>query len=106
MRWVRKAGEASVSAWKKARESRGAREAKPEVSDAMRRSLEEGPAIDVKGEAKDGGAAAAAEAARKAREAADQASKPADGPEETTSRLLRAKRRATGDDAPKGGDGG
>ena len=103
---VRKAGEASVSAWKKARESRGAREAKPEVSDAMRRSLEEGPAIDVRGEAKDGGAAAAAEAARKAREAAEQGSKPSDGPEETTSRLLRAKRRATGDDAPKGGEGG
>jgi uncharacterized membrane protein len=108
---TRQAGEASMSAWRKARAQRGAREAPTATSEAMRKSLEEGPAIDVRGEAKDGGAAADAAARKTAQSAAEKsaqgaAGEGADGPEETTSRLLRAKRRATGGDEPQGGGGG
>jgi len=99
---VREAGERSVAAWKKAREQRGAREAKPEAADAMRRALEQGPALDVRSETADGGAANEARARAQQSDAAGQP-EGADAveAEDTTSRLLRAKKRASGggDDA-------
>jgi len=96
---VRKVGEGTVVAWKKARDSRGARETTAGAAEAMRKNLEEGPALDVRSETKDGGAAAAAAAAAKnAQSNTDDAAKPADVEENTASRLLRAKRRATGGD--------
>jgi hypothetical protein len=108
---VRKVGDGTVEAWKKARSKSGARggaagEA-PATSDAMRDTLERGPGLDVRGAVKEGGTAPAPEAPRKPK--ADEPA--AGGDEETTSRLLRAKRRATGDgggDAAdgKGGGGG
>jgi hypothetical protein len=96
---VRKVGEGTVVAWKKARDSRGARETTAGAAEAMRKNLEEGPALDVRSETKDGGAAAAAAAsAKNAQSNTDDAAKPADVEENTASRLLRAKRRATGGD--------
>jgi uncharacterized membrane protein len=110
---VRQAGDGTVAAWKKARQSRGAREAAPEQTAAMRRTLEEGPALDVRAEAKDGGAAAEA-AAKRAQQQAKRGGAAGDAPgagadaepQDTTSRLLRAKRRATGDDGSANGEGG
>jgi hypothetical protein len=110
---VRQAGDGTVAAWKKARQSRGAREAAPEQTAAMRRTLEEGPALDVRAEAKDGGAAAEA-AAKRAQQQAKRGGAAGDTPgagadaepQDTTSRLLRAKRRATGDDGSANGEGG
>ncbi len=92
---VRAVGEGTVAAWRKARDARGAREASPETAQAMRRTLDEGPALDVRGEVKDGGAAADAARAKSASQPPD-GEKPAAEEENTTSRLLRAKRRATG----------
>jgi hypothetical protein len=109
---VRKVGDGTVEAWKKARSKSGARGgagtgegAAP--SDSMRDTLERGPGLDVRNAVKEGGTAPAPDAPR-----APKGDEPAaGGDEETTSRLLRAKRRATGDgggDAAdgKGGGGG
>ncbi len=111
----RSAGAESVEAWKKARSKSGSpsgaqRSAKDLSSerarDAMRETLEKGPALDVRQETKDGGAAATRGRGDGASASGDNARgggdvKNADD-ENTTSRLLRAKRRATGGDA--GGD--
>ncbi len=107
---VRNAGDGTVAAWRKAREQRGAREASPEATASMRRTLEEGPALDVRRDVREGGAGVAP----KPSSSAPDASPASQGDEDTTSRLLRAKRRATGDngdndgggDAPRGGTTG
>jgi len=100
---VREAGDRSMAAWKKAREQRGAREAPAAQSEALRKTLEQGPVLDVRSETADGGEANAAKQ-RAQQQAA--AAEPAPGePEDTTSRLLRAKKRASGGGSD-GGDGG
>jgi hypothetical protein len=72
----------------------------------MRRTLEEGPALDVRRDVREGGAGVAP----KPPSSAPDAPSGSDAAEDTTSRLLRAKRRATGDDgggdAPRGGTAG
>jgi hypothetical protein len=109
---VRKVGDGTVEAWKKARSKSGARGGAgtgegAATSDSMRDTLERGPGLDVRNAVKEGGTAPAPDAPR-----APKGDEPAaGGDEETTSRLLRAKRRATGDgggDAAdgKGGGGG
>ena len=106
---VRKVGDGTVAAWKKARAKSGeSASATPAASDAMRKAMEEGPSLDVRNEVKDGGTAARAQATRAAgdKPAGDAAATP-EADENTTSRLLRAKRRATGgDDAGDSSNGG
>jgi uncharacterized membrane protein/Mg-chelatase subunit ChlD len=109
---VRKVGDGTVEAWKKARSKSGARGGASAgeggaTSDSMRDTLERGPGLDVRNAVKEGGTAPAPDAPRAAK--GDEPA--AGGDEVTTSRLLRAKRRATGDgggDAAdgKGGGGG
>jgi len=114
---VRKVGDGTVEAWKKARSKSGARGGTGEgagggagagTSDAMRDTLERGPGLDVRNAVKEGGTAPAPDAPRKPK--ADEPAAGAGGDEETTSRLLRAKRRATGGEGDgadgKGGGGG
>jgi hypothetical protein len=101
---VREAGDRSMAAWKKAREQRGAREAPAAQSEALRRTLEEGPSLDVRSETADGGEANAAR--QRAQQQAAGAEPAAGEPEDTTSRLLRAKKRAAGGDGSEGGPGG
>ncbi|MEY3025338.1 MAG: hypothetical protein RLZZ238_235 [Planctomycetota bacterium] len=103
---VRSAGEGSMAAWKKARAQRGEREAPAETSEAMRRTLETGPALDVRKDVASGGSDDASRYSSAA--GSDGGSDPGpDGAEaeDTTSRLLRAKRRASGGDAGEGGPG-
>ncbi|MFM7133760.1 MAG: VWA domain-containing protein [Planctomycetota bacterium] len=101
---VRRAGEGSLEAWKKAR-AQGA--ARAPVADAaaqarMRETLERGPALDVRREAAEGGSTQAAPGATQGSAPAEGgAASEAEKDIDTTSRLLRAKRRARGD-----GDGG
>ena len=104
---VRTAGDGTVAAWRKAREQRGAREATPDASAAMRRTLEEGPALDVRRDVREGGSAVPPKPMPSAGDREPNANP--QGEEDTTSRLLRAKRRATGDDESgerAGGDRG
>ena len=114
---VRKVGDGTVEAWKKARSKSGAHGGTGEgagggagagTSDAMRDTLERGPGLDVRNAVKEGGTAPAPDAPRKPK--ADEPAAGAGGDEETTSRLLRAKRRATGGEGDgadgKGGGGG
>ena len=83
---------------------RRAREAPAAQSEALRRTLEEGPALDVRSETADGGEA---NAARQRAQQQSAGAEPAAGePEDTTSRLLRAKKRAAGGDGSEGGPGG
>jgi uncharacterized membrane protein len=108
---VRKVGDGTVEAWKKARsksEGRGgARADGAGVADSMRDTLERGPGLDVRNAVKEGGTAPAPDAPRAA---ADDKAANADEDQDTTSRLLRAKRRATGGEGDgadgKGGGGG
>jgi uncharacterized membrane protein len=101
---VRTAGDGTVAAWRKAREQRGAREVTPDASAAMRRTLEEGPALDVRRDVREGGSSVPPKSAASAGDRDAPATPEAE--EDTTSRLLRAKRRATGDDDPGGSEGG
>jgi hypothetical protein len=98
---VRAAGDGTVAAWRKAREQRGAREVSPEASASMRRTLEEGPALDVRRDVREGGAGVAPKPAS----SAPDGSTAAGADEDTTSRLLRAKRRATRDNGEDDGGG-
>ena len=103
-----KVGDGTVEAWRKARSKGSARPAsRPEPGatadggDAMRETLERGPGLDVRNAVKDGGGTQ--DGLRGAARAGEGGPKPsgdapAQGDEETTSRLLRAKRRATGGD--------
>ena len=78
----------------------------------MRETLERGPGLDVRAAVQEGGASDSPKPSRptgaqdgKAKDAANES----ETPEDTTSRLLRAKRRATGDDESgerAGGDRG
>jgi uncharacterized membrane protein len=116
---TRKVGDGTVEAWRKARSKGSARPAsRPEPGatadggDAMRETLERGPGLDVRNAVKDGGGTQ--DGLRGAARAGEGGPKPsgdapAQGDEETTSRLLRAKRRATGGDEnepPDGAKGG
>ncbi|MFM7052720.1 MAG: hypothetical protein ACKOYN_11420, partial [Planctomycetota bacterium] len=108
---VREAGQGTVEAWRKARSRSGA--AVPKAGDAGKPAagaapdpLASGPALDVRSEARDDGAATRSrEADARSRTAAESGAGGETEPQDTTSRLLRAKQRATGGDA-SGGAGG
>jgi hypothetical protein len=115
---TRKVGDGTVEAWKKARSKSAPRAtggagaggaSAGGASDSMRETLERGPGLDVRAAVQEGGASDAPKPSRpagaqdgKAKDAANES----ETPEETTSRLLRAKRRASGDDAGDSGKGG
>jgi hypothetical protein len=111
---TREAGEGTVAAWKKARQQSDSRRASPtssapQTSDALRETLEKGPALDVRAEMREGGSTQPARGASSASNtpSGDVPAKGADQAEQdTTSRLLRAKRRATGGADDAGGESG
>lgn len=117
---TREAGEGTVAAWKKARQQSDSRRASPsssatqassasQTSDMLRETLEKGPALDVRAEMREGGSTQPARGGSSASNtpSGDVPSKGADQAEQdTTSRLLRAKRRATGGADDAGGESG
>jgi uncharacterized membrane protein len=113
---TRTIGDGTVEAWKKARAKSGGRgeastASTAATSDAMRDTLASGPSLDVRAEAKAGGVTGVSRGSADRLAPEGSAGTPggptAAGDENTTSRLLRAKKRATGggdgDEAP-GGD--
>jgi uncharacterized membrane protein/Mg-chelatase subunit ChlD len=111
---TRKVGDGTVEAWKKARSKSASRAtggaagaAQAGASDAMRDTLERGPGLDVRAAVQEGGAAEPAKPARPGGASDAKGGSPeSEKPEETTSRLLRAKRRASGDDSGDDSGGG
>ncbi len=101
---TRQVGDGTVAAWKKARATSETRRgvgssagAKDGASDALRETLEKGPALDLRNEMREGGSTQPMRGATPAPKG--DVAKPAETPQDTTSRLLRAKKRATGGDA-------
>ena len=119
---VRKVGDGSVEAWRKARSKSNAQssaqsgaksgaratDATAADRDAMRQTLESGPALDVRKAVVEGGDAPPAAKGGSAGASADEGKKQGDAAdtEDTTSRLLRAKRRATGGEGDGDASGG
>ncbi len=107
---TRSVGDGSVEAWKKARVASGSKTSTrsststsssvstSSQSDAMRDVLNTGPGLDVRAELSKGADAAGASGATRAKQStsADELAAAAAPDEDTTARLLRAKRRATG----------
>jgi uncharacterized membrane protein len=111
---TRKVGDGSVEAWRKARSkstarggsgARGADDATAADRDAMRQTLESGPALDVRKAVGEGGEAPPPAKGARAGGSADDKQGDAAETEDTTARLLRAKRRATGGDGDGSGGG-
>ena len=102
---TRAIGDGTVQAWKKARMNSGGKTASREgtsatsgTSDSMRDVLSTGPALDVRAELKSGPTTSVRASAA---DSSDASSKPNgdatnEAEEDTTARLLRAKKRATG----------
>lgn len=112
----REVGDGSVQAWKKARANASSQRVESNSTQtaqaardaqSMRDSLSKGPALDVRGELKSGGASNDAKKSSSTTDS-DASSDPSGASpaaEETTSRLLRAKRRAGGSQEPDSPDG-
>ena len=103
----RPVGDGTVEAWRKARSARAS-----EASLAMRETLAKGPSLDVRRAMKDAGSepvpSGDAPGSTRNSDSVPRSGEATKEPEETTSRLLRAKRRATGDGeggAKRGGGG-
>ncbi|MFM7260834.1 MAG: hypothetical protein ACKO3W_09560, partial [bacterium] len=112
---TRQVGDGTVAAWKKARATSETRRAaggssgvpanKSGADDALRETLEKGPALDLRNEMREGGSTQPIRGATPTPKG--DVAKPADAaPQDTTSRLLRAKKRATGGDGAADGDAG
>jgi hypothetical protein len=95
---VRQAGDGSVAAWRKARASASKRGGAEPAASATVDRLADGPALDVRDELAQGAAASGGSGAAPRRPGPRADADPGSEPEDTTSRLLRAKRRAHGDE--------
>jgi uncharacterized membrane protein len=112
---TRQVGDGTVAAWKKARAASDARRATPKdasaragsgTSDAMRETLEKGPALDLGAEMREGGSTQPVRGASAAPKGDVTRDEKEEAPQDTTSRLLRAKKRATGGEGDGGRDSG